>query len=439
MEKRKFYIETYGCQMNVADSELVAKILTQNNYEKTEDYKQADVVMINTCAVRESAEDRIIGRLSVFIHHKKKNKNLKVGVLGCMAQRLKDKMLEENQVVDFLSGPDTYRRLVENIEKTYTGERITDVVLNKEENYDDIIPLHLNENGISGFVTISRGCDNMCSFCIVPFTRGRERSRNPENILREIEDLQKNGFKEVTLLGQNVDKYNWNNQLNFAQLLQKVAIAFPDLRIRFATSYPQDMTDEVLYVIAKFKNVCKYVHLPVQAGSTRMLQIMRRGYTREWYLNRIDAIKRIIPDCAISTDLIAGFCGETEDDHLQTLDLMQKVGYDYAYMFKYSERPNTFAARNLPDDVSEDDKQRRLAEIIELQTKLSIESNKKDVGKTFDVLVEGHGRKSETQLYGRNSQNKVVVFEGDSSLIGQTVNVSVYDYTQATLFGKLEN
>lgn len=437
MLKKKFYIETYGCQMNVADSQLVSEILIENNFEKTEDYKSADIIFLNTCSVRQNAEERVLGRLSVFIHQKAQKKDLKVGILGCMAQRLKEKLLEENKIVDLVAGPDTYRRIVENINKISEGERITDTVLNKSENYEDIIPSNLDDNGISTFVSISRGCDNMCSFCIVPFTRGRERSRDPQSILKEIEVYYHKGYKEITLLGQNVDKYNWNNELNFASLLRVVARTFPELRIRFATSYPQDMTDEVLYTIAENENICRYIHLPVQHGSTRMLEVMKRGYTRQWYLNRIEAIRRIIPDCAISTDIIAGFCSETEEDHFQTLSLMEQVRFDYAYMFKYSERPNTYAYRNLADDVSEQDKSRRLTEIIDLQNKLSTESNKRDLGKVFEVLVEGKGKKSPNQLFGRNSQNKVIMFEGNIEMIGKKVILEVYDFTQATLFGKM--
>ncbi len=437
---KKFYIETYGCQMNVADSELVANILRNNNFELTNDHKQADLVLINTCAVRDKAEQRVIGRLGFFKSAKRNNPNLKIGVLGCMAQRMKQKLADEQHVVDFVMGPDTYKRLPEVLENVNNGTREIDVVLSKKETYDDLKPYRYNDNKISGFVSISRGCDNMCTFCIVPFTRGRERSRNPESILNEVIDLRNDGYKELTLLGQNVDKYNWNKgELKFAGLLEMVAKEVPDMRVRFATSYPQDMTDEVLYAIKNYDNICKYIHLPVQSGSTRMLGIMKRGYTREWYLNRIEAIRRIIPNCAISTDIIAGFCGETEEDHLQTLDLMQTVQYDYAYMFKYSVRPNTYAARRLPDDVPEDDKSRRLSEIIELQNKLSLESNKRDMNKVFEVLVEGTSKRDENRLYGRNSQNKVVIFEGDKSLIGSLVDVKVESHTQATLLGKLVN
>lgn len=436
--KKKFYIETYGCQMNVADSELVANILVNNNMEITKDYKNADIVLINTCAVRDKAEQRIIGRLGFFKSAKRANPNLKVGVLGCMAQRMKEQLINEQKIVDFVMGPDTYKRLPEILSKVDTDERILDVILSKKETYDDLKPFRYNENKISGFVSISRGCNNMCAFCIVPFTRGRERSRDPKSILSEVIDMKNNDYKEVTLLGQNVDKYNWNNgEIKFANLLEMVAKEAPEMRVRFATSYPQDMTDEVLHVIANYKNVCKYIHLPVQSGSNAVLKTMKRGYTREWYLNRIDAIRKIIPDCSISTDMISGFCGETEQDHQQTLDLMTQVKYDYAYMFKYSVRPNTYAARNLPDDVDEEVKSRRLSEVIELQNKLSQQSNTRDLGKTFEVLVEGTSKRDKNMLYGRNSQNKVVIFKGDNSLIGNFVDVKINSSTQATLLGEL--
>ena len=436
--KKKFYIETYGCQMNVADSELVANILVNNNMEITKDYKNADIVLINTCAVRDKAEQRIIGRLGFFKSAKRANPNLKVGVLGCMAQRMKEQLINEQKVVDFVMGPDTYKRLPEILSKVDTDERILDVILSKKETYDDLKPFRYNENKISGFVSISRGCNNMCAFCIVPFTRGRERSRDPKSILSEVIDMKNNDYKEVTLLGQNVDKYNWNNgEIKFANLLEMVAKEAPEMRVRFATSYPQDMTDEVLHVIANYKNVCKYIHLPVQSGSNAVLKTMKRGYTREWYLNRIDAIRRIIPNCSISTDMISGFCGETEEDHQQTLDLMKQVKYDYAYMFKYSVRPNTYAARNLPDDIDEEIKSRRLAEVIELQNELSQQSNNRDLGKTFEVLVEGTSKRDKNMLYGRNSQNKVVIFKGNNSLIGNFVDVKINSSTQATLLGEL--
>ena len=433
---KKFYIETYGCQMNVADSELVVKILEEEGWEKTDDYKQANLLLVNTCAVREKAEQRVRGRLGLFKTWKKENPDIKVGLLGCMGQRLKEKLLEQEPVLDFVAGPDTYRRLPIILDKVQKGERLVDVKLDKNETYDDILPERL-DNGISGFISITRGCDNMCAFCVVPFTRGRERSMSPDTILKQVEKLVEDGYKEVTLLGQNVDKYLYQDT-DFADLLEMVAKVSPELRVRFVTSYPQHMKDKVLHVMARYPNIARYIHLPVQSGSNRMLELMKRGYTREWYLDRIKAIREIVPDCAISTDVIAGFCGETEEDHKQTLDLMEQVGFDYAYMFKYSERPNTFAARNYDDDVPEETKIRRLNEIIELQNRLSYQSNQRDKGKTFEVLVEGTSRRSEKQLYGRNSQNKVIIFEGDKSLIGQYVDVEVYDFTQATLLGKLK-
>ncbi len=426
--------------MNVADSELVANILVNVGYEMTENYKEADLVLINTCAVRDGAEQRIYGRIGVFTNLKKSNQNLRLGIIGCMAQRLKENLLEKSKTVDFVAGPDTYKRLPDLLQKVEAGQRPLDVILSKKETYDDLKPLHYESNKITGFVSISRGCDNMCSYCIVPFTRGRERSRDPKSIISEISDMYNDGFKEVTLLGQNVDKYNWNaGELDFAGLLEMVAKNFPQMRIRFATSYPQHMKDAVLHVIARNDNVCKYIHLPVQSGSNAVLKSMKRGYTREWYLDRIKAIREIIPEAAISTDIIAGFCGETEQDHRDTMSLMQEVAYDYAYMFKYSERPNTFAARKLADDVSETDKSRRLNEIISLQNKMSFESNKRDMNKTFEVLVEGISKKSDKQVYGRNSQNKVIIFDGDKSFIGKLINVKITNFTQATLFGEIDN
>jgi len=436
---KKFYIETYGCQMNVADSQVVARKLVENGYVLAENYKDADIIMMNTCSVRANAEQRVLGRLGLFHGLKKTKKDLKIGILGCMAQRLKEKLLEENKTIDFVAGPDSYRNISELINRADSCERPLDTILSKEETYEDISPLRFNDkNHITTFVSISRGCDNMCAFCIVPYTRGRERSRNPETILREIQEAVDEGYKEVTLLGQNVDKYNWNNgEKDFAALLELVAINFPQTRIRFATSYPQHMKDEVLRVIAKYDNVCKYIHLPVQSGSNAVLKTMKRGYTREWYLDRIKAIREIVPDAAISTDIISGFCGETEKDHQDTLELMKEVAFDYAYMFKYSERPNTYAAKRLDDDVPEEVKSRRLTEIIELQNKLSYKSNSRDVGITFEVLVEAHTKKSNKQVFGRNSQNKVIIFDGTSDLIGKLVKVKVYDFTQATLFGKM--
>ncbi len=434
---KKFYIETYGCQMNVYDSQQVARILEDLGMEKTDDYHKADLIMVNTCAVREHAEQRVRGRLGLFKAWKKQNPNIKVGLLGCMGQRLKGKLLDQEPVLDFVAGPDTYRKLPIILDKIQKGERVAEVKLDKNELYDEILPERDDKSKVSGFVTIIRGCDNMCAFCVVPFTRGRERSRPPESILREIEDMLKAGYKEVTLLGQNVDKYIYQDT-DFAKLLEMVARLDSNLRVRFVTSYPQHMKNEVLEVMAKYDNIAKNIHLPVQSGSNRMLEKMRRGYTREWYLDRVKAIREIVPETVIGTDIIAGFCGETEEDHQQTLDLMEQVQFDYAYMFKYSERPNTYAARNYEDDVPEEVKVRRLNEIIELQNKHSYQSNKRDVGKTFKVLVEKTSRRSDKQLMGRNSQGKVVIFEGDKSLIGDYVDVEIYDFTQATLLGKLK-
>ena len=434
---KKFYIETYGCQMNVYDSQQVETILENLGMEKTGDYRQADLILVNTCAVREHAEQRVRGRLGLFKAWKKQNSNIKVGLLGCMGQRLKDKLLEQEPVLDFVAGPDTYRKLPIILDKIQKGERVAEVKLDKNELYDEILPHRDDQNHVSGFVTIIRGCDNMCAFCVVPFTRGRERSRPPQSILKEIEQMLEQGYKEVTLLGQNVDKYQYENT-DFARLLEMVARLDSNFRVRFLTSYPQHMKNEVLEVMAKYDNIAKNIHLPVQSGSNRILQLMRRGYTREWYLDRIKAIRQIVPETAIGTDIIAGFCSETEEDHQQTLDLMEQVRFDYAYMFKYSERPNTYAARNYKDDVPEEVKIRRLNEIIELQNRHSYESNKRDVGKTFKVLVEKTSRRSDRQLMGRNSQGKVIVFEADKSLIGQYVEVEVYDFTQATLLGRLK-
>ena len=432
------YIETYGCQMNVADSEVVVSILNGEGFNLTENYKEADLILINTCSIRDNAEQRIFNRLNEFKALKKQKKGLLVGIIGCMAERLKENLLEKEKLVDLVVGPDAYRDLPKLVKEAEGGQRAINVLLSREETYAEISPVRLDKNGVSSFVSIMRGCDNMCAFCVVPFTRGRERSRKPETILNEIRELLDNSYKEVTLLGQNVDKYNWNEgEVSFAKLLEMTAQLSPQLRVRFSTSYPQDMTDEVLHTIAKYPNICKYIHLPVQSGSSEILDKMKRGYTREWYMDRISAIKRIIPDCAISSDFITGFCGETEQDHQQTLSLMDWVGFEFAYMFKYSERPNTCAARKLPDDVPEEIKSRRLDEIIELQHKLSHISNKKDLGKTFEVLIEGVSKKSDDRLFGRNSQNKVVVFNKKDNQIGDYVMVKVNDCTSATLHGEI--
>lgn len=438
--RSKVYIETYGCQMNVADSEVVVSILNKQGFGLSDNYKEADLILINTCSIRDNAEQRIFNRLNEFKHLKKKNKGLLVGIIGCMAERLKEDLLEKEKLVDIVVGPDAYRELPKLVEEAEGGQKAINVLLSREETYAEISPVRLDKNGVSSFVSIMRGCDNMCAYCVVPFTRGRERSRDPETIIHEVKELLEAGYKEVTLLGQNVDKYNWNKgEVNFAQLLEMTAKVSPELRVRFSTSYPQDMTDEVLHTIAKYDNICKYIHLPVQSGSTRILEKMKRGYTREWYMDRISAIKRIIPDCAISSDFIAGFCTETEEDHKDTLSIMEWVGYEFSYMFKYSERPNTFAARKFEDDVPEEVKGRRLQEIIELQNRLSLESNQRDIGKTFEVLIEGTSKKSEDRLFGRNSQNKVIVFDKKDCEIGDYVNVKVESCSSATLLGAIED
>ncbi len=435
----KLYIETYGCQMNVSDSEVVNSIMIDNGYALTDDVNEANVIFINTCAVRDNAEQRIRNRLQALNALKKKRKGLIIGVLGCMAERLKEKLVQEEQMVDIVAGPDSYRTLPQLVKQVEIGQKAINVLLSRDETYAEISPVRKDANNVTAFISITRGCDNMCAFCVVPFTRGRERSRNPESILRELREVISEGYKEVTLLGQNVDKYNWNNgEVNFAQLLKLTAELDPKVRVRFSTSYPQDFTDEVIKTMAAYNNICKYIHLPVQSGSNVMLDKMKRGYTRDWYLNRINAIKKYIPDCAISTDMISGFCGETEDDHKDTLELMKNVGYDFAYMFKYSERPNTFAARNFEDDISEETKKRRLSEIIALQQKLSLQSNEKDIGEVFEVLVEGFSKKSQDRLFGRNSQNKVIVFDKIDAKIGDYVNVIVKSCTSATLLGEIE-
>jgi len=434
----KMYIETYGCQMNMADSEVVVSILYKQGFGLTDDYKDSDLILINTCSIRDNAEQRIFNRLNEFKHLKKKNKGLLVAIIGCMAERLKEELLEKEKLVDIVVGPDAYRELPKLVEQAEGGQKAINVLLSREETYAEISPIRLDKNGVSSFVSIMRGCDNMCAYCVVPFTRGRERSREPQTILREVQELIDNGYKEVTLLGQNVDKYNWNKgEVNFAQLLEITAQLSPQLRVRFSTSYPQDMTDEVLHAIAKYNNICNYIHLPVQSGSTAILDKMKRGYTREWYMDRISAIKRIIPDCAISSDFIAGFCSETEEDHQETLSIMEGVGFDYSYMFKYSERPNTFAARKFEDDIPEEVKSRRLSEIIEVQNRLSLESNQRDVGKTFEVLIEGVSKKSADRLFGRNSQNKVIVFDKEDCQIGDYVMIKVNDCSSATLLGEI--
>ncbi len=438
----RLYIETYGCQMNVNDSEVVVSIMQQNGYSVTNEMEKADVILINTCSIRDNAEQRVWGRLSEFKQQKKKRSAIIIGVIGCMAERLKEQLIEKEKIVDLVVGPDAYRDLPNLVQLVESGQKGVNVLLSREETYADISPIRLDSAGVSAFISIMRGCNNVCSYCVVPYTRGGERSRDPQTIVREATELLENGYKEITLLGQNVDSYHWvdaddsTKSVSFAQLLEEVALLSPELRVRFATSHPKDMSDAVLYAMAKHKNICNCIHLPVQSGSTRMLDLMNRKYTREQYLERIQKIREIIPDCAITTDVIAGFCTETQEDHEQTLSLMREVGYDFAYMFMYSERPNTKAARHMTDDVSTEAKTERLNEIIALQNQLSEESNKRDVGKTFEVLVEGHSKRSSDFLSGRTSQNKVVVFPKGSHSIGDYVVVKVTSCTSATLIGE---
>jgi tRNA-2-methylthio-N6-dimethylallyladenosine synthase len=429
----KMYIETYGCQMNVNDSEVVVAIMQKAGYSVTRDIGEANLILINTCSVRDNAEQRVWGRLEYFRQEKKKRPNVSVGLIGCMAERLKESLLENN-IVDVVVGPDAYRELPKLVEKTESGQKGINVLLSRDETYSDISPVRLDKTGVTAFISIMRGCNNMCAFCVVPYTRGGERSRNPETILRELKELSENGYKEVTLLGQNVDSYSWNG-VTFAKLLAMVAETAPDIRVRFSTSHPKDMTDNVLKTVAQYDNICNYIHLPVQSGSTAVLKSMNRKYTREEYLQRIKTIREIIPDCAVSTDIIAGFCGETQRDHEDTLSLMREVGYDFAYMFKYSERPNTKAARHFKDDVPEEIKIKRLTEIIDLQSELSLLSHKKDVGSIVEVLAEDTSKRSENDLCGRTSQNKMVVFAKDSYKIGDLVKVKITDCSQATLKG----
>ncbi len=445
---KKLYLESYGCQMNFSDSEIVASILIKDGFSTTRNADEADVVLLNTCAIRDNAEQRVRNRLNEFHSRKKQKPGLVVGVLGCMAERLKAKLLEEEKLVDLVVGPDAYRDLPGLIAQVEGGQKAVNVLLSREETYADINPIRLDTNGVSAFISIMRGCDNMCSFCVVPFTRGRERSRDPESIVHEAHYLFENGYREVTLLGQNVDSYKWNINskgeitdatkpvVNFAQLLEKVALVSPLLRVRFSTSHPKDMTDEVLQIMAQYENICKYIHLPVQSGNSEILHKMNRGYTREWYLDRIAAIRKYMPDCAISTDVIAGFCSETEDQHRETISLMEAVKYDFAYMFKYSERPKTLAERKYEDDVPEAEKTRRLTEIIQLQQQHSLESNQRAIGKIHRVLIEGVSKRSEAHLYGRNSQNTVVVFPRHHYEKGQYADIYVEECTAATLLGK---
>ena len=480
---KTYYIETYGCQMNVADSEVVASILAEVGYVPVRDIKKADLILVNTCSIRENAEQRVWGRLDLFRSEKKKRPQVIVGVLGCMAERLKEKLLESNKMVDMVVGPDAYRDLPMLLDTAATSHSVVNVLLSREETYADISPVRLDNNGVSAFISIMRGCNNMCAYCVVPYVRGAERSRDPETIVREAREVFDQGYREVTLLGQNVNSYSWtsNNSTNphpsftrgltvkklpngqfpggaslqgsllprkvspptnqniidFATLLDMIASINPLLRIRFSTSHPKDLSDDVLEVMAKHDNICKHIHLPVQSGSSAVLERMNRKYTREWYMSRIAAINRILPGCTLSTDIIAGFCGETEEEHEETLSLMKEVGFDFAYMFKYSERPDTRAARHLEDDVSDNTKTRRLNEIIALQNELSAISKKADIGNTFEVLVEGKAKKPASAMMGRTTGNKVVIFQTSGVNPGEYVKVKITDATSATLIGKL--
>lgn len=447
--KKKLYLESYGCQMNFSDSEVVASILAQDGFETTRNMDEADVILLNTCSIRENAEQRVRNRLTEFKIKKENNPELVVGVLGCMAERLKKNLLEEEKLVDLVAGPDAYRDLPNLIEEVGTGQKAVNVLLSRDETYADISPVRLDQGGIAAFVTIMRGCDNMCSFCVVPFTRGRERSRDPKTIVDECHDLFTRGYREVTLLGQNVDSYRWNLSskgevknpdeptTNFAQLMEMVALVSPLLRVRFSTSHPKDMTDDVLEIMAKYENICPYIHLPVQSGNTDVLYRMNRGYSREWYMERINAIHRIVPNCAISTDVITGFCGETEEEHQETLSLMDFVEYDFAYMFKYSERPKTLAERRFEDDIPEEVKGRRLNEIIEKQLAHSLKSNQKQIGTIQKVLIEGNSKRSEEHLCGRTGRNSMVVFPKESYQKAQYVMVRIDSCTSATLKGEV--
>lgn len=439
---KHFYIESYGCAMNFADSEVVASILQSEGYGATTDATLADLILINTCSIREKAEQTVRNRLSNFKGMKKQRPGLVIGVLGCMAERLKAAFLEEEKLVDIVVGPDAYRSLPALIEEANTGQKAVNVLLSRDETYADISPIRLNSNGVNAFVSIMRGCNNMCSFCVVPFTRGRERSRNAHSIVQECEALFNDGYREVTLLGQNVDSYHWIDEhtgetVTFARLMEMVAQISPLLRVRFSTSHPKDITDEVLFIMKQYENICNYIHLPVQSGNTRVLQMMNRTYSREWYIAKVDRIREILPDCGLSTDMIAGFCTETEEEHKDSLSLMEYCRYDLAYLYFYSERPGTLAARRFEDDVPLDVKKRRLQELVDLHRIHSLESMQKDVGKTFRVLIEGYSKKSEDDLYGRNDQNKVIVFPKENYKKGDYVMVEVHDCTAGTLIGKV--
>ena len=437
---KKIYIETYGCQMNVGDSEVIFSILGKEGYERTESMDDADVILANTCSVRDHAEQRIWGRIEVFHKQKEKRSGVVVGIVGCMAERLKDKLLDTHKV-DLVAGPDSYRTLPTLLRDIAPDKPQINVMLSHEETYADIVPVRTDRNGVSAFISIMRGCNNVCSYCVVPYTRGAERSRDPQTIVDEARDVFSKGYKEVTLLGQNVDSYNWKpaegEGCDFPKLLEMVARISPELRVRFATNHPKDISDELIETMARYDNICNHIHLPVQSGSDRLLEKMRRRYTAEWYLERVAMIREVLPGCGITTDVIAGFCSETEEDHQQTLELFRKVGFDYAYMFYYSERPGTLAARHYPDDVPLDVKTRRLNEIIALQSELSLKSNQNDIGKTFRVLVEGPSKKNPEELCGRSGSNKMCVFPGKGHKAGDYVDVKVLSCTSATLIGKL--
>ena len=440
---KAFYIESYGCQMNFSDSEIVASVLAEHKYFPTRDMDQADLILINTCSIREKAEDTVRKRLRIFNKAKKNRPGTLVGVLGCMAERLKKKFLEQEKLVDLVVGPDAYRDIPKLINDAEGGERSINVLLSREETYADISPLRLGTNGITAFISIMRGCDNMCSFCVVPFTRGRERSRDAYSIVAEATDLYNNGYREVTLLGQNVDSYKWESpdaseKVNFAQLLERVANVHPDLRIRFSTSHPKDITDEVLHTMANYENICKYIHLPVQSGNSRVLKLMNRTYDSDWYKNRVEAIYRIMPDCAISSDVISGFCTETEEEHQDTLDMIKWANYSMSYMFYYSERPGTLAERKYEDDIPLEVKKRRLQEIVDVQTEVSRAHNAKEIGNVYKVLIEGDSKKSDQDFKGRNSQNKMVIFPKQAGLKpGDYIDVKVNSSTSATLIGEI--
>ena len=435
---KKLFVETYGCQMNVGDSEIVVSIMQSEGWRYTDDPREADVILINTCSIRDNAEQRIWGRLAELRGLRRRRQGVLIGIIGCMAERLKERLTEGEDAVDIVAGPDAYRDLPKLVREAGAGGKGINVLLSREETYAEIAPVRLDRNGVSAFVAIMRGCNNYCSYCVVPYTRGIERSRDPETILAEVRSLFANGYREVTLLGQNVNSYR-AGEVGFPELIRRVADVSPLLRVRFATSHPKDMSDALLEAMASRPNICRAIHLPAQSGSTGMLRRMNRKYTREWYLDRVAAIRRYLPDCAVTTDLIAGFSGETEEEHAATLSLMREVGYEFAYMFKYSERPGTQASKSLPDNIDENTKGRRLQELIDLQTGWSLESNRRDIGKTFEVLVEGVSKKSSDEMFGRSSQNKVIVFPAKNISIGSLIQVKVKDCTSATLIGEIAN